>query len=98
LETIYVRTQNIRTAEELLDVYVRHYQSEKFVRLYQPGSLPDVAAVNRTNFCDIGFTFDAATGRAIIVAAIDNLAKGAAGQAIQNMNLMFGLDETAGLL
>jgi N-acetyl-gamma-glutamyl-phosphate reductase len=54
--------------------------------------------VNRTNFCDIGFQFDAATGRAVIVSVIDNLVKGAAGQAIQNMNLMLGCEETAGLL
>ena len=98
LETIYVRTRNIKSAEDLLDIYLRHYQAEKFVRLYQPGSWPDLAAVNRTNFCDIGFKFDPATGRAVIVSAIDNLVKGAAGQAIQNMNLMLGCDETAGLL
>jgi N-acetyl-gamma-glutamyl-phosphate reductase len=98
LETIYVRTRNIKSAEGLLDIYLRHYQAEKFVRLYHPGSWPDLAAVNRTNFCDIGFKFDPATGRAVIVSAIDNLVKGAAGQAIQNMNLMLGCDETAGLL
>jgi N-acetyl-gamma-glutamyl-phosphate reductase len=98
LETIYVRTRNIQTGEQLLDIYRRQYQSEKFVRLYPLGSLPDVSAVNRTNFCDIGLKFDAATGRAIIVSAIDNLVKGAAGQAIQNMNLMLGCEETAGLL
>jgi N-acetyl-gamma-glutamyl-phosphate reductase len=98
LETIYVRTRNIQSPQDLLDVYLRHYQTEKFVRLYQPGSLPDLAAVNRTNFCDIGFKFDARTGRAIIVTAIDNLVKGAAGQAIQNMNLILGCDESAGLL
>jgi N-acetyl-gamma-glutamyl-phosphate reductase len=98
LETIYLRTRNIKSAEDLLDIYLRHYQAEKFVRVYQPGSWPDLAAVNRTNFCDIGFKFDPATGRAIIVSAIDNLVKGAAGQAIQNMNLMLGCDETAGLL
>lgn len=98
LETIYVRTRNIQSAEALLDVYQRQYENEKFVRLYPPGNLPDLAAVNRTNFCDIGFKFDAATGRAIIVSAIDNLVKGAAGQAIQNMNLVLGCEETAGLL
>jgi N-acetyl-gamma-glutamyl-phosphate reductase len=97
LETIYVRTRNIKSAEDLLDIYLGQYKTEKFVRLYQPGSLPDLAAVNRTNFCDIGFKFDPATGRAIIISAIDNLVKGAAGQAIQNMNLMFGCEETAGL-
>ena len=98
LETIYVRTHNIKSAEDLLDVYLSHYRTEKFVRLYPPGSLPDLAAVNRTNFCDIGFKFDPATGRAIIVSAIDNLVKGAAGQAIQNMNLILGCEETAGLI
>jgi N-acetyl-gamma-glutamyl-phosphate reductase len=98
LETIYVRTRNIQSAEQLLDIYLRQYQTEKFVRLYQPGALPDLAAVNRTNFCDIGFKFDPATGRAVIVSVIDNLVKGAAGQAIQNMNLILGCEETAGLL
>jgi N-acetyl-gamma-glutamyl-phosphate reductase len=98
LETIYVRTRNVKSADELLDIYLRQYKNEKFVRLYQPGILPDIAGVHRTNFCDIGFKFDASTGRAVIVSVIDNLVKGAAGQAIQNMNLMLGLEETAGLL
>ncbi len=98
LETIYVRTRGIGSADDLLNIYLRQYRDEKFVRLYQPGGLPDIAAVNRTNFCDIGFRFDPATGRAIIVSAIDNLVKGAAGQAVQNMNLVLGCDETAGLL
>ncbi len=98
LETIYVRTRNVKTGDELLDIYRRQYQSEKFVRLYPLGGLPDVAAVNHTNFCDIGLQFDAASGRAIVISAIDNLVKGAAGQAIQNMNLILGCEETAGLL
>jgi N-acetyl-gamma-glutamyl-phosphate reductase len=98
LETIYVRTRGIKSGADLLDVYLGHYQTEQFVRLYQPGSLPDLSGVNRTNFCDIGFQFDPATGRAIIISAIDNLVKGAAGQAVQNMNLILGCDETAGLL
>jgi N-acetyl-gamma-glutamyl-phosphate reductase len=97
LETIYVRTRNVASAQDLLDIYLRRYQNEAFVRLYQPGSLPDIAAVHGTNFCDIGFQFEPASGRAVIVSAIDNLVKGAAGQAIQNMNLMLGCEETAGL-
>jgi N-acetyl-gamma-glutamyl-phosphate reductase len=60
--------------------------------------LPDLRAVNRTNFCDIGAVFDPASGRAVVVAALDNLGKGASGQAVQNMNLALGLPETAGLL
>ena len=98
LETIYFRARGLNRAEDLLDLYLRRYQGEPFVRIYKPGELPDLRAVQRTNFCDIGFKFDPATGRAVIVSAIDNLGKGAAGQAVQNMNLMFGLRETDGLL
>ena len=60
--------------------------------------MPDLHSVARTNFCDIGVTLDAKTGRAVVVSAIDNLVKGAAGQAVQNMNLMLGFAETEGLL
>ena len=63
-----------------------------------PARLPDLRAVAHTNFCDIGVTLDARSGRAVVVSAIDNLVKGAAGQAIQNMNLMLGFPETEGLL
>jgi N-acetyl-gamma-glutamyl-phosphate reductase len=98
LETIYFRTVNIASAEDLLAIYEARYAGEPFIRLYHPGRVPDVHAVVRTNFCDIGVTFDAATGRAVVVSAIDNLVKGAAGQAVQNMNLMLGFPETEGLL
>jgi N-acetyl-gamma-glutamyl-phosphate reductase len=60
--------------------------------------MPDIRTVDRTNFCDIGVKFDPATGRAVVVSAIDNLVKGAAGQAVQNMNLALGFAETEGLL
>lgn len=99
LETIYFRTSgHVKSADDLLAIYQKRYRGEAFVRLYQAGRVPDLHAVARTNFCDIGVTFDAATGRAVVVSAIDNLVKGAAGQAIQNMNLMLGFAETAGLL
>jgi len=98
LETIYFRANGIASAEELLAIYEKRYAAEPFIRLYNPGQVPDLHAVARTNFCDIGVVFDAATGRAVVVSAIDNLVKGAAGQAIQNMNLMLGCDETEGLL
>jgi N-acetyl-gamma-glutamyl-phosphate reductase len=98
LETIYFRARGIESPEALLEIYRRRYQQEKFIRLYKPGEVPDIAAVQRTNFCDIGLKFDAPTGRAVVVSAIDNLVKGAAGQAIQNMNLMLGFDESEGLL
>jgi N-acetyl-gamma-glutamyl-phosphate reductase len=98
LETIYFRAKGPVTAESLLDIYEQRYAAEPFVRLYNPGHLPDLRGVTRTNFCDIGVTVDGRTGRAVVVSAIDNLVKGAAGQAVQNMNLMFGFDETEGLL
>ena len=60
--------------------------------------MPDTLHVRGTNYCDIGFRLDSRNNRLILIAAIDNLVKGAAGQAVQNMNIMLGLDETAGLL
>lgn len=98
LETIYFRAHGVRSADELLTVYERRYAGEPFIRLYNPGHMPGLRGVARTNFCDIGVTFDAGTGRAVVVSAIDNLVKGAAGQAVQNMNLMLGFPETEGLL
>jgi N-acetyl-gamma-glutamyl-phosphate reductase len=96
LETIYFRTP--ASAEDLVAAYERRYQDEPFIRLYDPGRVPDLSAVNGTNFCDIGVTVDKATGRAVIIVAIDNLVKGAAGQAIQNMNLALGYPEAEALL
>ena len=98
LETIYFRAANGAKSEDIISIYEKRYAAEPFLRIYRPGHVPDLRAVERTNFCDIGATVDAATGRAVVVSAIDNLVKGAAGQAIQNMNLMFGLPETEGLL
>ncbi|MGI9075592.1 MAG: N-acetyl-gamma-glutamyl-phosphate reductase [Bryobacteraceae bacterium] len=98
LETIYVRTQRVEKPVDLLAIYEEYYADEPFVRLYVPGRVPDVRAVQRTNFCDIGFVFDPESQRAVIVAAEDNLVKGAAGQAVQNMNLVLGFPETQALL
>jgi N-acetyl-gamma-glutamyl-phosphate reductase len=98
LETIYFRAVGLKSAEELLGIYEKQYAGEPFIRLYEPGHMPDLRGVARTNFCDIGVALDAKTGRAMVVSAIDNLVKGAAGQAVQNMNLMLGYPETEGLL
>src|ERR1039457_5108820 len=98
LETIYFRAPSIAGVEDLLAIYEHQYAAEPFVRLFSPRHMPDLAGVARTNFCDIGVTFDARTKRAVVVSVIDNLVKGAAGQAIQNMNLMLGHPETEGLL
>ncbi len=98
LETIYLRTERIEKAVDLLALYEETYANEPFVRLYAPGKIPDLRAVQHTNFCDIGFVFDVASQRVTIVAAIDNLVKGAAGQAVQNMNLVLDYPETEALL
>jgi N-acetyl-gamma-glutamyl-phosphate reductase len=98
LETIYFRAPSIAGVEDLFAIYEHQYAAEPFVRLFNPRHMPDLRGVARTNFCDIGVTFDARTKRAVVVSAIDNLVKGAAGQAIQNMNLLLGYAETEGLL
>jgi len=98
LETIYFRAVGVSSADDLLAVYERRYAAEPFVRLYNRGHVPDLHAVAHTNFCDIGVAFDPKTGRTVVVSAIDNLVKGAAGQAVQNMNLMLGYAETEALL
>jgi N-acetyl-gamma-glutamyl-phosphate reductase len=98
LETIYIRTQRAEKAVDLLSIYEDCYAEEPFVRLYAPGKVPDLRAVQHTNFCDIGFLFDRESQRAVVVACLDNLGKGAAGQAVQNMNLVLGFPEPQGLL
>lgn len=92
--SIYTETKEELTEEGLRSIYKDFYRDSFFVRLVK-GS-PDINSVKTTNFCDLGF---AARGRQVVVfSAIDNLVKGAAGQAIQNMNLMYGLDEKTGLM
>src|SRR5258706_22834 len=98
LETIYFRSERLQSAEDLLAIYEKRHADEPFVRLYDAVHVADLHAVARTNYCDIGVRFDAATGRAVVVSAIDNLVKGAAGQAVQNMNLALGYPETEALL
>jgi N-acetyl-gamma-glutamyl-phosphate reductase len=98
LETIYFRAKDVHSESDILKIYQDRYKNEPFVRLYAPGQVPDLRSVARTNFCDLGIKYDPASRRAVIVAAIDNLGKGAAGQAVQNMNLALGYAETTALL
>ena len=98
LETIYFRGARELTAVEIVEVYEKCYRDSRFVRVYDPGAMPDVRSVQRTNFCDLGVKYDPATRRGVVVSVVDNLGKGAAGQAVQNMNLLFGFPEEAGLL
>jgi N-acetyl-gamma-glutamyl-phosphate reductase len=96
LSTIYVRVPPGTTEESLGDAYQAAYGSEPFVRL-SGTQLPEIKHVTHTNFCDIGWRVDP-LGRAILISVIDNLVKGASGQAVQNMNVMLGEPETAALL
>jgi N-acetyl-gamma-glutamyl-phosphate reductase len=96
LATIYVRVKPGTTEATVASAYDASYSNAAFVRLVG-AALPEIKHVAHTNFCDIGWRVDG-TGRAVLVSVIDNLLKGASGQAIQNMNVMLGLDETTGLL
>jgi N-acetyl-gamma-glutamyl-phosphate reductase len=98
LSTIYAKLTSPMSDSEVNEIYKSFYKDEPFVRLCGSGSYPATQFVRGSNFCDIGFKVDDRTGRIVILSAIDNLVKGAAGQAIQNMNLMCNLPETRGLL
>jgi N-acetyl-gamma-glutamyl-phosphate reductase len=97
LETIYARVRPGTTAEQIAGAFTDAYRREPFVRL-TGDALPEIKHVAWTNFCDIGWRFDASTGRLVVVACLDNLVKGAAGQAVQNFNVACGFDERAALL
>ncbi len=97
LSTMYATLQKDISTPDLIDLYHEFYRGEYFVRIYKEGAYPNISSVKGTNYCDIGLIIDKRTKRVVIVSAIDNLIKGAAGQAIQNMNIMCGLKETAGL-
>ena len=97
LATEYAKLTKKVTPEEVKAVYDKYYAKETFVRVMGDGVCPETKWVEGSNYVDIGFKIDERTGRIIMMGAIDNLVKGAAGQAVQNMNLLFGLDETMGL-
>ncbi|MEG6616939.1 N-acetyl-gamma-glutamyl-phosphate reductase [Peptococcaceae bacterium 1198_IL3148] len=97
LSTIYANLNQQITTKELNQLYSEFYQQEYFVRVLPVGMLPQTKALAGSNFCDLAVTADLRTGRVIVLSAIDNLVKGAAGQAVQNMNIMFGLAEKSGL-
>ncbi|MDR1210368.1 MAG: N-acetyl-gamma-glutamyl-phosphate reductase [Clostridiales bacterium] len=97
LATCYVSLAEPAGADELWRLYSEYYGAERFIRLLPPGNSPQTRWVRGSNYLDIGVFADERTGRAVIVAALDNMVKGAAGQAVQNMNVMFGLPEDAGI-
>jgi N-acetyl-gamma-glutamyl-phosphate reductase len=98
LSTLYVWLNEARELEDVEALYRRFYANKPLVRISPAGKLPELQDVTRTNFCDIGFALDESGKRLIVVSCLDNLGKGAAGQAIQNLNGMQRYSETAGLL
>lgn len=97
LATAYASLKKEVTYEEVKAVYDKYYQQEKFVRVLEKDVCPQTKWVEGSNYVDVNFKIDPRTNRIIMLGAIDNLVKGAAGQAVQNMNLMFGLKESEGL-
>ena len=98
LTTIYAGLDSAITEQEVRRALEEAYAEQPFVRVCAPGEFPNTIHVKGTNYCDIGLSVDRRTGRLIIVSVIDNLVKGAAGQAVQNMNVMMGLPQETGLL
>jgi len=97
LSTAYVRLTQARTSEQLTALYREFYKGEPFVRVLNPGQSPNPRHTRGANVCEVSAFVDPRTGTAILMAALDNLVKGAAGQAVQAFNLMQGWDETLGL-
>jgi N-acetyl-gamma-glutamyl-phosphate reductase len=98
LSTCYASLSSPLSLDALHAVYQEKYAAETFVRVLPKGRLPNISQVRGSNYCDIGLSVDDRTGRVIALAVIDNLVKGAAGQAVQNMNLMLSLPENTGLM
>jgi N-acetyl-gamma-glutamyl-phosphate reductase len=98
LSTIYLKTNSDASEETIAECFHQAYGDEPLIRLSINGALPEIKYVAHTNFCDIGWKFSPAKRLLILISAIDNIGKGAAGQAVQNMNVMLGIEETVGLL
>ncbi len=97
LSTVYADLADGMNSATILEMYQSLYAGEKFIRILEDGVFPATQHVRGSNFCDIGFKIDRRTNRVVVMAAIDNVVKGASGQAVQNMNIMFGFKEDDGL-
>lgn len=95
--TMYMNLKELHTEQEIWEAYRSYYEGRRFVRVRPLGKYPATKEVYGSNYCDIGLSLDERTGRLTVISVIDNLVKGAAGQAVQNLNLMMGWDEGAGL-
>jgi len=97
LTTIYVNFTKKVNTEDALKIFNEYYEKEPFIRIYPKGKIPNTKDVRGSNYCDIGVIVNESDSRAVIITAIDNLVKGASGEAVQNMNIMLGYPETMGL-
>jgi N-acetyl-gamma-glutamyl-phosphate reductase len=98
ISSIYMDLKKNTNTAEVLALYQTHYSNEPFVRVLPEGRIPEIRNVVNTNTCEIGLKVDERTSRLVVISAIDNLVKGASGQAVQNMNIMMGFDEKEGLI
>ncbi|MDR2191480.1 MAG: N-acetyl-gamma-glutamyl-phosphate reductase [Endomicrobium sp.] len=98
LSTIYADLKQNAAAQEIARKYKEFYKDKPFIKILDAGALPSIKSVVNTNYCEIALKVDERTNKLIVISAIDNLTKGASGQAVQNMNIMFGLDEAEGLI
>jgi N-acetyl-gamma-glutamyl-phosphate reductase len=97
LSTIYSMLEKDVSEQDIYALYRKFYKGERFIRILPEKYLPNVNSVRGSNYCDIGLRVDSRAGRLVVVSAIDNLVKGASGQAVQNMNVILGFEESAGL-
>jgi len=98
LSTIYVRLAEKHSPEEVSALYGEYYDAQRMIRMHAPDELPELSHVAHTNFCNIGFSLNEDGRRLVVVSCLDNLGKGAAGQAVQNFNIMMGYPQTTGLI
>ena len=98
LSSIYVTLAKHQTPQDIESLFRKYYAGHSLIRIHPAGTLPEVQHIIKTNFCDIGFALHADGKRLIVVSCLDNLGKGAAGQAVQNLNLTLGIDERTGLV
>jgi N-acetyl-gamma-glutamyl-phosphate reductase len=98
LTSVFVRPRQGTTEDDVRAAFEASFAKSRFVRLLKPGELPELRNVRATNYCELSFHLDRRSQMLVVLTSIDNLGKGAAGQAVQNLNLMFGFDEAAGLI
>lgn len=97
LATCYAKLKDNFSYNKIKKTYEKYYQNEHFIRILPENTYPETRWIKGSNFVDIGFSIDKRTNRIIVIGALDNLIKGAAGQAVQNMNILFGFEETTGI-